>query len=83
MIRWDRCVVLSPEAGQGSISQPALAMGIRQLEQVLGVRIVQRNRRVLGLTQERGDPNRAERRGAQHLFCPVKGRGRVSAVTDG
>ncbi|MFT8808204.1 LysR substrate-binding domain-containing protein [Gluconobacter sp.] len=52
LIALDQYRHFSRAAEHCGVSQPALSMAIRQLEHELGVPIVRRNRRVLGLTPE-------------------------------
>lgn len=52
LIALDQYRHFSRAAEHCNVSQPALSMAIRQLEHELGVSIVRRNRRVLGLTPE-------------------------------
>ncbi|MFT8346529.1 LysR substrate-binding domain-containing protein [Gluconobacter oxydans] len=52
LIALDQYRHFSRAAEHCNVSQPALSMAIRQLEHELGVPIVRRNRRVLGLTPE-------------------------------
>lgn len=52
LIALDRFRHFSRAAEHCGVSQPALSAGIRQLENELGVSVIQRNRRFLGLTAE-------------------------------
>ncbi|GBQ77124.1 LysR family transcriptional regulator [Acetobacter malorum] len=52
LIALDRCRHFSRAAESCGVSQPALSAGIRQLENELGITIIQRNRRFYGLTEE-------------------------------
>ncbi|MCX2561389.1 LysR substrate-binding domain-containing protein [Acetobacter farinalis] len=52
LIALDRYRHFSRAAESCGVSQPALSAGVRQLENELGITIIQRNRRFYGLTEE-------------------------------